>query len=86
LACGPRTGRRARAGLRGGGGAGVRVGDDRGGGDDEGAPPVSGTGRGLRLRRGWVGYAGPCGWLAGPQGASGLERKKKKENGLLLGY
>jgi hypothetical protein len=28
--------------------------------------------------------AAGAGWLAGPQGASGLE-KRKKENGLLLG-
>jgi hypothetical protein len=43
----------------GGGGGGVRGGDGCGGGDDEGAPPISGT------RRGLAGGAGPRGCWAG---------------------
>jgi hypothetical protein len=43
----------------------------RAGGDDKGAPPVSGTGRGMRLRRGWAGGAGPRGcWDGGAVAAS----------------
>jgi hypothetical protein len=62
LACGPRTGTRARVGLGRRGGGGVRVGDERELGDDVWAPSVSGTGRGggERLWR-------LAGRLAGPE-------------------
>jgi hypothetical protein len=76
LACAPRTGRRARAELGRRRRGRVLVGDERGGGDDVWAQAVSDSGRrgsGWRPKRLLGRLAGPGGWLAGPQGASGLE-------------
>jgi hypothetical protein len=62
----------------GGGGGGVWGGDGCGGGDDEGAPPVSGTGHGVRLRRRWAGGAGPRGCWAGCAVAASWVAKRSR--------
>jgi hypothetical protein len=74
LACGPRTGTRARVGLgRRGGGGGVRGEDELVLGDDTGAPRVSDRGGGgerlaqLGLAAGWLGRR-PAGLCAAARG------------------